>query len=571
MAGENFERRHEPGQESLFAAASGQAQPRGWPSLWLGLRTIQARLRFVALLAAVGGVLVYWDTLKAHYEKWTRPLSGKETAAAPDIEYWCPMHPTVIRDHPDNCPICGMPLSKRIKGTSSNEALQPGVISRLALSPYQVRVAGIESAAIGYQALSREISAAGFVEFDERRLARISWRVSGRENRIDRLHANVTGATVHKGDSLALVYSPELASTVTNLLDARRGGNRDLESLSRQRLELWGIDDAQVQEIVQSGKPVSRLTIRSPINGHVIKKYAVEGDYLEAGNRLYDVADLSTVWIEAQFYEEDIPFVKVGLPVTARAKAFPNKQFQGTISFIHPHLDASTRTLRVRFDVDNPDHELRPGMYATILLQVPATELESVPSAASADQKRSHDKGLMLAVPEQAVIDTGSRKLVYRESAANVFEGIEVQLGPRCGSFYPILQGLRAGDRVATSGSFLIDAETRLTAGAGSTYFGAGGGPAETRPVATARSAMVREEEDKIAQHLARLGSGDEALARAQGRCPITNRRLGSMGVPDKILIQGQAIFLCCPGCEEESLTHPGETLSKLKQRQAGR
>jgi len=478
------------------------------------------------------------------------------------------MHPTVVRDHPDKCPICGMPLSQRKKGANPDEPLPAGVVSRVQLTPWRVALAGIETTAIGYQPLSREITTVGFVEFDERRLARISWRVSGRENRIDKLYANVTGETVKKGDPLALVYSPDLAVTVQNVLDARRSGNKDLERISEQRLELWGIDDAQIQETLRKGESITRLAIRSPINGHVIKKYAVEGDYVEAGNRLYDVADLSSVWIEAQVYEDEIAFLKVGQAVSAVARSFPNREFKGTIAFIHPHLDASTRTLRVRFDMGNPDHELRPGMYATVKLQMAATQLNLLPAEASSEENQSYDKGLVLAVPERAVIDTGSRKIVYREAEPDVFEGVEVQLGPRCGAFYPVLRGLKAGERVATSGSFLIDAETRLTAGAGSTYFGASGGPKElSHSAATARTSTTRDEDDRVQGTLALLSSDDRVLVQAQSHCPILpSNRLGAMGKPVKVLIKGQPVFLCCKGCVDEALAKDKETLEKVAQ-----
>ena len=133
-------------------------------------------MRFIAILALIGAAILYWDTLKAHYEKWTRPLIGKSVAARADTEFWCPMHPTIVRDHPDNCPICGMPLSKRKKGeaTGTEEALPPGVVSRVQLTPYRVAIAGIQTTTINYQPLSKEINAVGFVEFDERKLTRIS-------------------------------------------------------------------------------------------------------------------------------------------------------------------------------------------------------------------------------------------------------------------------------------------------------------------------------------------------------------------------------------------------------------
>jgi Cu(I)/Ag(I) efflux system membrane fusion protein len=183
------------------------------------------------------------------------------------------------------------------------------------------------------------------------------------------------------------------------------------------------------------------------------------------------------VWIEAQVYEDEVAFLQVGLPVQATAPAYPNREFQGKVVFLHPHLDIGTRTLKVRFDMDNPHYELRPGMAAAVRLQVPITALNVLPPDAGKEQQRAFKQGLVLAVPERAVIDTGSRKIVYREAEPNVYEGVEVQLGPRCGVFYAVIKGLKARDKVATAGSFLIDAETRLTAGVGSTYFGASAGP----------------------------------------------------------------------------------------------
>jgi multidrug efflux pump subunit AcrA (membrane-fusion protein) len=545
------------------------AVPRFGARAWLLFKTIQARLRFLVVLAAVGGTIAYWDTLRAYYEKWTRPLMAEESAAHADTEFWCPMHPTVVRDHPDKCPLCGMPLSKRKKGDKvEGEALPPGVVSRVQLTPYRVAAAGIRTEEIRYRPLTRDISAAGFVEFDERRLTRITARAPGK-SRLDKLFVNVTGQAVEKGEPLAHLYSPELASTVQNLLDGGRSGNADLQRVARERLRLWGIDDAQIDDILRTGKPITQLTIRAPIGGHVIKKYQVEGDYVEEGARLYDVADLSTVWIEAQFYEDELAFLKEGLPVSATTKAFPNREFAGKVAFVHPHLDAATRTLKVRFDMDNSRHDLRPGMYAAVKLQIPATQLDLLPADAGDEQKQSYMKGLVLAVPERAVIDTGSRKVVYREAEPDVFDGVEVQLAPRSGGYYPVVRGLRAGDRVAAAGSFLIDAETRLTAGAGSTFFGASGGPpSERHSAAGVRPSTSRTADDKIQAGLAKLPLNERRQAEAQGRCPITGDLLGSMGKPVLVMLQGQTAFLCCNGCVDEAKEKPEQTLAKVKKLQ---
>jgi hypothetical protein len=357
---------------------------------------------------------------------------------------------------------------------------------------------------------------------------------------------------------------------VTNLLDARQGSNRDIERGARDRLRLWGIDDAQIEQIVKDGKPITHMTIRSSISGLIIKKYQVEGDYVEEGARLYDVADVSTVWIEAQVYEDDIAYIKEGLPVSAVTKTFPNRQFRGTVAFLDTHLNAGTRTLRVRFDMENKDHELRHGMFATVTVQVPAVRLNALAPDASEEQKRMQEQGLVLAVPERAVIDTGIRKIVYRESEPDVFDGVEVQLGQRCGGFYPVLKGLQAGDRVAATGSFLIDAETRLTGAASSTYFGASTGPQgndRRYSAATARPSMTRDETDKVEAALAKLTPEDRKLAEAQAYCPVlTDNRLGFMGKPEKILVKGKPVFLCCKTCVNKALSDEVKTLAKVEE-----
>lgn len=545
-----------------------------WPRMWWWFHFLilvkLARLRFIAILAAIGAVILYWDTLISYYDRWTRPFHGQSTAAAANVEYWCPMHPTIVRDQSDKCPICAMPLSKRKKGegTEAEEALPPGVVSRVQLSPWKVVNAGVQTVEVTYQPLVKDISTVGFVEYDERKLARITARPSGK-SRIDKLHVNVTGQMVAKGEPLAELYSPELLVTMQSLISARSSNHRDQERMARERLHLWGIENDQLEEILRDGRTLTHVIVRSPISGYITRKYQVEGEYVEEGARLYDVADLSTVWIEAQFYEDQLAFLHIGLPVKASAKAYPDRVFTGTVAFIFPFLDTATRTIRVRIDMPNPGNELRRGMYANVTLQVPAVQVTALAANATDDQKQTHSQGLVLAIPERSVIDSGNRKIVYRESEPDVFDGVEVQLGPRCGAFYPVINGLKAGDRVAASGSFLIDAETRLTAGASSTYFGASAGPQGTdrNSATTARPSMTRDDGDKVDAVLAKLSADDRKLAQEQGFCPVlTDNRLGTMGVPVKVLVQGQPVFLCCKGCVNKALADPAQTMVKVAQ-----
>lgn len=559
----------------------------GWRKAWWWFHFLilvkLARLRFIGILLVIGIVITQWDTLVAYHEKWTRPAEAA-TVGGSDVEYFCPMHPSVVRDNPkEKCPICFMPLSKRKKGSGEAEVLPDGVVNRVQLTPYRVVLAGIQTWPVDYQPLTKEITAVGYVEFNERNQRSVSARVAGR---IDKLFANETGQMVKAGDELALLYSPDLLVTVQNLLDAKRSGNRDYLDSARTRLQLLGIDDAQIDEILADGKANTHLKIRSPISGHVIKKYVREGQYVEEGTPLYDVADLSTVWIEAQVYEDDLAFLPTGyqngyhkpeseqLDVTATTRAFPNERFHGKLAFIYPHVDQDTRTVTVRFELDNPDHKLRPGSTATVTLRVQPKELRMLTSVAKdPEQGAMLEQGKVLAVPESSVIDTGSQQIVYRESSPGVYEGVDVTVGPRMTGpdgviLYPVLRGLTPGELVVTSGSFLVDAETRLNPAAGSIYFGGGSGGSHTNHshVTNVRPSTPDDPDAKIRAALASLSADDRKLVEAQRFCPVlTSNRLGVMGTPVKVMVEGQRVFLCCSGCKDKALADPKATLATIE------
>lgn len=569
-----------------------------------------ARLRFIAILVVIGLVIVKWDLLTAYYEKWTRPAGS--TVAVSDFEFYCPMHPTVIRENSkEKCPICFMPLSKRKKGDNKEEALPPGIVNRVQLSPYRVVLAGIETWKVAYLPLTKEIATVGFVEFNESEMKQVSARVKGR---IDKLFVDKTGQFVHANEELASLYSPELVATVQNLLDAARPNvNPSLLKSAKDRLQLWGISDEQVQEILLTGKANTHLKIRTPIKGHVLKKYVKEGQYVDEGMPLYDIVDLSTVWIQGQVYEDDMIFLPAqslfhkdgkhpNLPVTAFTRANPNEKFEGSLTFIHPHVDQDTRTVVVRFEVPNRDHKLRPGTSATLKLKIPPKQIalfsktfdddwlrESAeitalqtwqglargtnlqPLARYSARKLMLEQGHVLAIPETAVIDTGNLQIVYREVSAGEYEGVKVELGPRMRglddqSYYPILRGLEAGDQIVTTGSFLLDAETRLNPAAGSIYFGGSSSGGKTAAGAsTVRPSTPADLEAKIAADLAKLGQADRKLAEAQVYCPVLKGSpLGSMGVPIKLMIQNQPVFLCCDGCEKGALANPQRTIDEI-------
>jgi Cu(I)/Ag(I) efflux system membrane fusion protein len=569
--------------------------PGFWGKVWLVVKTVQARLRFLVILAAVGGLIASWDTLNAYWEKWTRPVAAAE--AAGDTEYFCPMHPYIVRDNPkEKCPICHMDLARRKKGSDAAEPLPAGTVNRVQLTPYRVVLAGVQTSEAQLRPLVQTITAFGSVEFNETRQAHIAARQKGR---IVKLHVNFTGQVVEKGDALATLdirYSPELTSTLEDLLRAQQRGDQAAARMARKRLRLWDINDQQVEEFLRTGEVNTRLTITSPIHGHVIKKYLREGNFVDEGTPLYDVADLDTVWLEAQVYEADQALLREGMPVRATSQSLSNRVFEGTLDFVYPHLDESSRTLTVRFHLPNPDHQLRPGMYATVTIQVPANEVDLLARTVAESWARSHttdllaqalaapaspttagvgpllrvaeryaalQRGLVLAVPESAVIDTGRLKIVYRQASPDVYEGVLVELGPRMAepgsptAFYPVLRGLDSGDRVVTNGAFLVDAETRLNPAAGSIYFGGSGGKAGQAAVAVRPSTP------------ADLGDEDRRLIEAQRVCPITGKALGSMGTPVKLKVQNQTVFLCCDGCKAKALADPSRTLRRIEELKA--
>ncbi|WP_406695864.1 efflux RND transporter periplasmic adaptor subunit [Singulisphaera sp. Ch08] len=517
--------------------AENAPQLTRWQKFRMVVKVVELRLRFVALMAATGLVFAYWDTLWNHYEKWTRP-PGESHVAASDTEYFCPMHPTVIQSEPGSCPICGMPLSKRKKG--EKETLPAGVLARVSLAPFRVAQAGVLTSEVSYAPLSETMMTVGSVEVDERRLKRISSKTKGMA-RVDKLFVNFTGTEVKAGEPLAEMYSPELYQAIQELLLNQHsmqkqprmqttlgrsvmGDPSELVQFSGQKLKLWGITQAQVDQILRDGKADFHLPILAPIGGVVIRKNVVEGEYVNEGQAMFEIADLTHVWVKAQVFENQFSLVRIGQSVEATVEAYPGEVFSGKVAFIDPVLNPQTRTVTVRYDLENADFRLRPGMFATVTLRTPVADtpafrnrIVSRPAAGmarklslSVDEQKiclvtraklgsmgeplpievegrnlwiccegcaaklkeepvkylarlaPAPKDSVLTVPESAVVDSGTRKIVYVESDPGVFEGREVVLGPISGDRYPVLDGLSPGESVATSGAFLIDAENRL-------------------------------------------------------------------------------------------------------------
>lgn len=628
---------------------SAPARPTLPGRVWAFVRVLNVRLRFIFLMVIVGVVSANWESLMNRYDRWRRPAHAADMVASEAIEFYCPMHPNIVRSEPGNCPICGMPLSKRAK-TGQTE-MPPDALARIQLSPYKLQMGRIGTSPVDFRLLAREIRTVGIVDYDETRRAFIPARIKGR---IDKLFVNFTGQGVEKGAPLTSIYSPDLLVAQEELLSATqrlkdgqsaapviRQGAENLIEAAKRKLLLWGITAEQVQAIIDRGTVETHLTIYSPIAGIVTEKKVLEGHYVNEGDDLYTIADLHTVWLQAKVFENDLAGVAIGTAVEVTSVAFPDEVFAGRITFIAYTVDSGTRTVSARVEIENPDLRLKPGMYVRAAIRLPVGRVEiidaaSQPATQSATDTRGfadaylklagafaadkiddaaldelsskadalvqanvsgsrelttalqplkgkelreqrqifkkisalsilllkqfppHDLLLstfhcpmakadwldvgkqvrnpyygsemfecgsvtgtidatatheeerfatgyfcpvypdrlfdqpqhcpidkfplkrarvekVLAVPEMAVINTGTRQVVYRETEPGVFDMVEVKLGPRAGDYFPVLSGLNFGEKVAARGAFLVDAENRLNPAAGAAYFGASG------------------------------------------------------------------------------------------------
>ncbi|UCF73826.1 MAG: efflux RND transporter periplasmic adaptor subunit [Deltaproteobacteria bacterium] len=334
------------------------------------------------------------------------------------------------------------------------------------LSPEVVVRSGIRTEPVQYRNLVREIQTVGEITYDERGVKVVSAWVGGR---VDKLYVNFTGVTVKKGDPLAELYSPELLSTQEEYLIALKtkkevmslGSKASIRSATslanaaRERLFLWGITEEQIARLEKTGKVSTHMTIHAPIEGIVIHKKVLEGQYVKTGNALYTIADLSVVWALADIYEYELDWVKVGQKVSISTPTCPGVPFTGKVSFIDPFLNLKTRSVKVRMDVVNPKCLLKPGMFVDTRLKVPYADRP------------------VLSIPYTALLDTGVRKVVYVEMSKGEFMPVEVRVGPRAGRYLPVLSGLKEGQQIAVSGNYLIDSQSTLGAGASGAYGGA--------------------------------------------------------------------------------------------------
>lgn len=376
--------------------------------------------------------------------------------ATPAAQIWvCPMHPEVVSDQPGTCPICHMDLVP--KAAESGDAAAGGLDTH---APVEVSAAGRSLAGVDTAEAVRKnwngsLRTVGTVMADERRTYRIEARFGGW---IERLPADFTGQFVRKGEVLAEIFSPELLAaqqefllardvgtrfTTSSLPEVRRGGE-DLVGAARRRLEIFALPPGFVDSIAENGEARRNVPVVAPASGYLVSKMVFSGQQVMPGQEMFRLVDLSTIWVEASLYEIDAARVALGDEARLSLAYDPATARTGRVSYVYPEIDMATRTLRVRFDVVNPKLDWKPGMFVDV-------ELSGRPREA-------------LVVPDEAVLDTGERKLVFVETALGRFEPREVSVGERRSGEAEILSGLAAGERVATRANFLLDSESRLRA-----------------------------------------------------------------------------------------------------------
>ncbi|MCI0415029.1 efflux RND transporter periplasmic adaptor subunit [bacterium] len=401
---------------------------------------------------------------------------SKNTAEAKEV-YYCPMHKEYISDNPGNCPICSMKLVK--KEGSDQEAMKKmqeqssgsqtsqmsmdqmqtasaptGDTGSVFIPPQRQQVLGVRSVPAETKSLSREIRTVGKIAYDETRITHIHTKFNGW---VENVFVDFVGQPVKRGQPLFTIYSPELLSTQQEYLLALRSekqlGNSSFDWIAKSpssltesakaRLRLWGVSEGQIDEIAKTGKTTRALTIYSPVSGVVTQRAAYHhGMYVTPELELYTIVDLSTVWLLADIYEKDLPFIKMGQSVRVQFPYAEQPPMNVKVDFFYPYLDPNTRTGQVRIQLRNPNSQFKPDQFVNVVLQTP--------------------EKTVLVVPNDAVLNTGDKQYVFVELGSGYFDPRQVQIGIQTKEGTEIATGVKEGERVVTAANFLLDSEARL-------------------------------------------------------------------------------------------------------------
>jgi membrane fusion protein, copper/silver efflux system len=520
----------------------------------------------IIFLSGIGG---FWLGHHRHANAGSAtPTGGEKTL------YTCGMHPQVVQDHPGDCPICGMkltPIRKQTTGPASGtserkvkyykstmmsgevrqtpgkdsmgmdmapvyeEEAAPAPSQAIAIDPVTTQTMGIRTEVVTEGPLRRTVRTVGVVEYNETTLAEVTTKFKGW---IEKLYVNATGQLVMRGDPLFEVYSPDLYSAQVEYLLATDPsnksvpGNDSLKTSALTKLKFFDISDEQIAELNKTREPQKTLRILAPQDGFVMEKTAVAGQMVDAGMKVYRLGDLGLVWVQAQIYEQDLPYIKLGQEATVTLDSLPDRVFRGRVTYIYPNVDEKTRTAQVRMEFHNPGYFLKPGMFATVHV---TSELES--SA--------------VLVPDMAVLRSGEKTTVFVALDGGKFEPRNVALGPQGeNDTYQVLNGLKAGERIVTSGQFMLDSESQLREAIQKMLKPNQNGEAPAKnSTAPAAEMTSRAPESQAIKYVCPMPEHVSIEYEHPGKCPICGMTLVPVSIAtlQKLQPGGRVLYYTCP------------------------
>lgn len=414
---------------------------------WINETLKKSSLRYLLIL--IVGLALGWLFFHSSGHNGKQESAKKEVHEQKHTIWTCSMHPQIRMDKPGKCPICGMdliPLKESGSSEDSSAAINPNAVQ---MSEEALALANVQTSVVSNENPVKDLRLYGKIQPDERLMQSQTATVNGR---VERLWVNYTGESVRKGQTLASIYSPELYTAQQELLEIVRMNDSQQKSYlldaAREKLRLWNLTNQQILAIEKSGKVSPAVEIKATTSGKVIAKQVNQGDYISQGTVLFQIADLSRVWAVFQAYEGDLPFLKQGGKVDFTLQAIPGKHFSGTISFIDPLINSSTRTAGVRVELNNHDGKLKPEMFVTGNLKASLAQYKN-----------------QLVIPQSAILWTGQRSIVYVKvsgTSTPTFMMREIILGPSLSGAYVVLSGLKSGEEIVTNGAFSIDASAQL-------------------------------------------------------------------------------------------------------------